>query len=388
MTKRHWFGGLARGRRARRPRGMSPGSGHGRSPARLDEGRECFAAWHDWRIIHAAWAVAGRASTECVSAGVHESLSVLRIGVIGCGRAAVDLHLPALARIPESTVIAVSDPDVSRMPAAARQFPKWQDLVAHADVDAFLVSVPTAFHHDVFIGAAAAGKPVYLEKPLALDLAEASSMVDAARGLKVTMGFNLRSHRLVSKAREMVRSGALGPITAIRSALHSGLKTRPEWQKHLSQGGGPLYELGAHHFDLWSYLLDARIDRVTCQGEAETAVAVSAVMSTGALASATLAFCGTDTNEIELIGESSSVRFSLYRADSFRIRPQGRITQLRDWIAGLPEAASAARRGGDLRDSYRVHWLRFLESVRAGQSGPATIEDGLHSLKAIIACLG
>jgi predicted dehydrogenase len=177
---------------------------------------------------------------------------------------------------------------------------------------------------------------------------------------------------------------------ALRTVLVGGirLEDRTAWQRCRAEGGGAVYELGSHHFDLWRFLLETETTEVRAQtlsrGSDDSTVSVSARFSSGVLATSLFALYGSTTHEVEVIGEAAQLRFSLYRSDSFEIQPANRVTQLRRWLSQLPAASRAARRGGDYRDSYRVHWLRFLESLPDGNP-PATLEDGRESLRIALA---
>ncbi len=323
-------------------------------------------------------------------------VEILRVGVIGCGRAAVELHLPALARAPRLRLSALCDSDPQQLARAApgrggvSRHADYRDLIADPAVDIVLVTVPTPRHAEAFVAAVEAGKHVYVEKPLALDLAEADRMLAAAAlsRSRTVLGFNLRSHRLVRAARARLRAGALGRIVALRTILVGGLEERLAWQRSRSQGGGAVYELGSHHFDLWRFLLDTEVEDVRAQSLSDVAddstAMISARLSNGALAVSLLALRGVATHDVEVIGEQGAMRFSLYRGGSFEMRPAGRTSRLTRWLRGLPAAARSARRGGDYLDSYRVHWLRFAEHLRGGES-PATVEDGRRSLEVALA---
>jgi predicted dehydrogenase len=315
----------------------------------------------------------------------------VQIGVIGCGRAA-QLHLRALAGIPEAKVAALADADTGRLSAAGakwgvgRRYADYRALIADPLVEVILIAVPTPAHQDVFLAAAESGKHIYIEKPLAMDLSDADRMLAAAEKSagRAVMGFNLRSHRLVQEAKALARSGALGPVHLMRTLWVGGLDERPNWQWRRAEGGGALYELGVHHFDLWRFLLDTEVAQIETQSlpddSDDSRVVAAARLLNGALVCSVFALRGAAMHEIELIGESGSLRFSLYQADSLEIHPAGRLSQLARWLQQLPEAARAAQRGGDYVDSYRAHWLRFLESLRGGES-PATLQDGRESLR-------
>jgi predicted dehydrogenase len=322
----------------------------------------------------------------------------IRIGVVGCGRAALQLHLPALARIPGVSVTALADVDPAGLRAAgekwgvAQRYTDYGSLVVDPSVDVVLISAPTSLHHEVFLAAAEAGKHIYIEKPLALTLEEADRMRSAAARSagRTAVGFNLRSHRLIEEARKRVREGALGSIRFMRTALVGNVRARPSWACRRAAGGGAIYELGIHHFDLWRFLLGAEVAEVTAQsgsdGGDDANVVVTARMCNGVLACSALALQGAASHDIEIVGESSSLRFSLYRADSMEMRPVGRLQGLARWLEQFPGAMKAARHGGDFLDSYRIHWLRFLSSIRSGEP-PASLEDGRESLRIALAAI-
>ncbi len=292
-------------------------------------------------------------------------------------------------------VTALADDDASRLGAVGSKwrvdklYADYQLLVDERSVDVVLIAVPAPLHHDVFLTAAGAGKHTYIEKPLATNLEDADRMVATAEQLSIgaVVGFNLRSHRLVQQARGLVRDGRLGPILAVRTVWIGGWQERPDWQRRRAEGGGALYELAVHHFDLWRFLFDTEVVRIETQtpasGSDDAIVGVTAQLRNGALACSVFALQGLAMHEVEVIGESASLRFSLYRADSLQIRPAGRVKQIAQWFEQLPEAVKAARLGGDYLDSYRTHWVRFIESIRGGKS-PATLLDGRASLRVAV----
>jgi len=144
-----------------------------------------------------------------------------------------------------------------------------------------------------------------------------------------------------------------------------------------------------HHFDLWRYLLDAEVVRVTAHAIAspsdDALVGVTADFDTGALASSVFGFQGPASHDIEIIGQAASVGFSLYRADSFEVRPAGRFSRTLASISGFGAAVGTAYRGGDYADSYRRHWMGFLCMVRSDGPCPAALEDGVEALRIALA---
>jgi hypothetical protein len=138
-----------------------------------------------------------------------------------------------------------------------------------------------------------------VEKPLALSLAECDWLIEsAARSTsKVVVGFNLRWHRLVQRAREFLNSGALGRIKAIRSAYTHDCtgETAPDWHRQLDLGGGVSFNEGVHHFDLWRYFTRSEVEQVfsysvPSQYYEDETNAITARLSDGVLATGVFTF--------------------------------------------------------------------------------------------------
>jgi predicted dehydrogenase len=141
---------------------------------------------------------------------------VLRIGVIGCGRIAQVAHLPAIAKEPSVQLIAVSDPSSVLATAVGARYavPGYTDTaeLLREDLDAVLIAVPDRFHRSVGAQALAAGKHVLVEKPAAIDSAEAIELMQlaAARGRKLQVGAMRRHDPALRDAQQAVEG--IGPI--------------------------------------------------------------------------------------------------------------------------------------------------------------------------------
>ena len=194
----------------------------------------------------------------------------IKIGVIGCGRAAEKLHLPALQKMTDAEVVALADVDKTRVAALADRFgikeryTDYRELLERSAVDVVAVLVPAQFHVPAALAALDMNKHVFIEKPLALTLDDADRLIARAQqsDRKTVVGFNLRKHRLIEKLRKFVLDGAVGEIEAIRSCWTSAIRYRcelPDWRNSSELGGGALFEIGVHHFDLWRFLLDSEV---------------------------------------------------------------------------------------------------------------------------------
>ena len=335
----------------------------------------------------------------------------VRIGLVGCGRAGASLHLPALARVRGARVVALSDIDPARLAAAASACP---GAASHADyrtmlddrVDLVAVLVPVTRHAEIAEAALHAGKHLFVEKPLALELEACDRLAALARrvessGQRSAIGFNLRSHRLARQAREIVRSGALGDVEIVRTLWTADWTgtTKPDWHASRRQGGGALLEIGTHQADLWRWLLDSEVESVRAETRAsafdDQSATMQARMTNGALVAGAVSQRSAAHNLVEVYGSRGSLSFSCYHGDSLTVTPVGgtstgawrRIRPLLDRAVQLPAAVRAARRGGEFRLSYVHQWETIVEALTHGGPLPASLHDGRQAAAVLQAAI-
>ncbi len=321
----------------------------------------------------------------------------LRIGFVGCGRVTAELHLPALAHVDGVEAVALADPDTAcaRRVAGAfgidRVHPDAATLAADPSVDLVAVCSPPRHHAEGALAALAAGRHVFVEKPLALDVEQAEALVAAGRERVAAAGFNLRVHRQVVAARDALAEGRLGELRMIRT--HWTAAARPAgWRSDPAQGGSVLWELGIHHLDLWRCLSGREPAGVRATGD-DRALALTARTEDGPLLATTLAVGTSDANQVEIAGERGRLLLDLYRGDGPLFVPVGRAgggagVRLRAAArsaASLPRQALAARAGGDYRLSYAAEWTALLAAVRDGTPPPASLDDGRQAVALAVA---
>ena len=104
----------------------------------------------------------------------------------------------------------------AREVGARRWFPSWRDLVADPEIDAVYVATPVRFHAEQTIAAAAAGKHVLCEKPMAMDVAECDRMIAACQAAGVTLGiaYYRRFYPVVARVKQLIDAGEIGTRTA------------------------------------------------------------------------------------------------------------------------------------------------------------------------------
>ena len=319
------------------------------------------------------------------------------VGVVGCGRIAALRHFPALAGVRDARVVAVADADPGRLESVAERFGVARrcldplELVADPVVDVVAVCVPAERHAGVAIASLEAGKHVLVEKPLCLALDDADRLAWAAEQSAgtVMVAFNLRWHRLARKAREVVRSGVLGKIDAVRTVWSSSFDHRSDvgtWRRERRSGGGVLLEIGPHHFDLVRFLLEDELVEVAAFSRSgpweDEAAVVTARTAGGVLVSAVLSQRSVNDNELEIFGTAGRLRLSFYRHDGFEVVaspafPAGLGNRLRRAVVG---AGGDVAGGGDRSEPRRrlrrdvPHGMAPLPRRRSRRTAP-----GMHA---------
>ena len=193
---------------------------------------------------------------------------MLRWGLIGCGDIAAKRVAEALRRSTGSELVAVARArkelaaDFDERHGARRWHADWNALLGDDEVDAVYVATPVHLHAEQAVAAAAAGKHVLCEKPMALDVAGAERMLAAARAHGVRLGVAYYRHHypVVARLRQLVASGELGqPVLAQVQAFEPfdvpPGHPRAWFLRREHAGGGPMADFGCHRIEVLLDLL-------------------------------------------------------------------------------------------------------------------------------------
>jgi predicted dehydrogenase len=138
----------------------------------------------------------------------------------------------------------------------------WRNLIERDDIDAVDIGTPNSSHYEITLAAAKAGKHILLEKPMAMDLAEAKEMYETAQqaGIKHQIGFNYRRVPAVALAKKIIDNGDIGDIVHWRSVYNQDWLVDPEfpllWRMDKKVAGlGAAGDLASHIVDLAYYLV-------------------------------------------------------------------------------------------------------------------------------------
>jgi len=285
-----------------------------------------------------------------------------------------------------------------------RRHTDYRATLDDADVDLIAVCAPPQLHAEIGLAVVDAGKHLFMEKPLALSLHDADRLVESTTGAagKAMIGFNLRWHRLIRRASAIIAGGGLGPLATMHTTFTSARVFPREdsaWRQRQDCGGGVLFDLGIHHFDLWRFLVGCEVDKLfvfrhTDSSDRERAT-VCALMANGVLVTSSFSHGVSETNELEICGAKASLRLSCYRSDSLRVdengTPRGAV---RHWpgdavraLRNVPQAFARLLDGGDIIGSYRAQWQHFVDSIRSGAPIKPGFEDGHSALKIAVAAV-
>jgi myo-inositol 2-dehydrogenase/D-chiro-inositol 1-dehydrogenase len=195
----------------------------------------------------------------------------VRIGIIGAGRIG-KIHADNLLRMPHTEVVAVSDlfagPELEEWAAARGISTVTKDssiIIAHPDIDVVFICASTDTHVPLIIQAALAGKHIFCEKPISMDMRQTEEAVEAARkaGVKLQIGFNRRFDHNFKRLRELVQRGTIGNPHIIKITSRDPSPPHPDYIK---VSGGIYMDMMIHDFDMARYVSGSEIEEVYAQG--------------------------------------------------------------------------------------------------------------------------
>ncbi len=292
-------------------------------------------------------------------------------------------------------MVAIADADEGRREGAKDSVPgatahsDYRALLAQPDVEAVIVCLPPALHAPCAIEAFRAGKHVYLEKPIGLNLEQAAEVVEAWQesGRTGMIGFNFRFNQLYLEMRSQLKQKAIGELVAARSVFSAAARALPMWKRSRSTGGGALLDLGSHHADATRFLFDEEIvaARATARSQRSEQDTVLLEMQTqsGLIVSSFLSMSAIEEHRFEVYGFRG--KLGLHRlARKTRVTrpsmPYDRIHRIWQSFSNL-HPSSLLRGPGE--PSFAAALSAFLEAAAKGQQIKPDLIDGYRSLAVI-----
>jgi predicted dehydrogenase len=191
--------------------------------------------------------------------------------VLGAASIAVRKVIPGMQRGQHSEIAAIASRDLAKAQSAAsnlkigKAYGSYEELLADPEIEAIYNPLPNHLHVPWSIKAAEAGKHVLCEKPIAMNAAEARTLLAARDRTHVKIGeaFMVKTHPQWLRARELVRTGKIGELRAIVSAFSyfnrdpKNVRSKPEW------GGGGLLDIGSYPITISRFMFGAEPRRVS-----------------------------------------------------------------------------------------------------------------------------
>ncbi len=272
----------------------------------------------------------------------------IRWGILGVGNVCEVKSAPAMQVIPNSEIVAVMrrNGEKAKDYAARHQVPKWYDdaqqLIDDPEVNAIYIATPPNGHLELCTLAAKAGKPVYVEKPMARTYVECQEMVRVCEKLQVPLYVAYYRRRLPHflKIKELMDAGAIGEIRTVhidlKEALNPGLVAGSEENWRIDPeiaGGGYFFDLASHQIDLLDFFF-GKIKHASGfssnQGkayDAEDIVVGNFVFENGILGSGNWCFTSavnSRIDQIQIYGSTGKISFETFGKGEFLLEVDGK----------------------------------------------------------------
>ena len=199
----------------------------------------------------------------------------IKWGIIGCGDVCEIKSGPAFYKTEDSSLVAVMRRDAAKAEDFARRHhvARWysdaDELIADPEVDAVYVATPPSSHAEYAISTMRAGKPVYVEKPMAASYRECEVMnrVSLETGIPLLVAYYRRSLPYFLKVKDMLDSGEIGEIISVNIRYHSPAAPQDSDPYHKPwrvqpeiAGAGYFYDMACHTLDILDFLLGEIVD--------------------------------------------------------------------------------------------------------------------------------
>jgi predicted dehydrogenase len=273
----------------------------------------------------------------------------IRWGIIGCGDVTEVKSGPAFNKVRGSQLVAVMRRDADKAADYARRHgvPKWynngDELINDPEINAIYIATPPSTHEAYTLKAIAAGKPVYVEKPMTVNTASAERMARAAeeKGIKLVVAHYRREQPFFKKIKDLLRDKAVGNIRLAQLQFYRKPLTAEDLQTEKTAwrinaaiaGGGLFHDMAPHQLDLMYYFFGEvekaagiAINTARLYAAADT-VAGSILFKSGVLFNGAWCFAVAPEEEkdiCELTGTEGSIRFPVFGEHQLQVVKNGR----------------------------------------------------------------
>ena len=276
----------------------------------------------------------------------------IKWGIIGVGDVTEIKSGPAFYKIEYSNLVAVMrrNPEKAADYAKRHNIPKWysngSELINDSNVDAVYIATPPNSHANYAIEVMRAGKPVYVEKPMARNYSECKEMLKVSKetGMPIWVAYYRRTLPAFLKAKELIESGAIGKPLMVNIKLYKQAdergKTKEEMHWHVFpeiSGAGHFFDLASHQFDYLDFVLgevtDVKGNASNIAGlyPAEDTVSGTWKHKSGVVGTGSWCFVVDESSEvdiIEIIGENGKITLPCFSPGNLKLITNTGITEM------------------------------------------------------------
>ncbi|MBI5719318.1 MAG: Gfo/Idh/MocA family oxidoreductase [Burkholderiales bacterium] len=304
-------------------------------------------------------------------------------GVLSTARIGIEKVLPAMRASPLIEVRAIA----SRTPAAAeraaralgipRAYGSYEALIADPEIEAIYNPLPNHLHVPLTLQAAAAGKHVLCEKPIALSAAEAEPLRAAAARVHIEEAFMVRHHPQWQRVRELVRAGRIGTPRAVQVFFSYFNDDAGNIRNQPACGGGALYDIGCYAILAARLVFDAEPVRAVSLVDRDAALGTDRTTSAlldfggGRQLSFTVSTQACPYQRVNVIGTESRIEIAIpFNA------PQGGAMRIAVDAGGALDGSAITTETLAAADQYQLMAEAFSRRVR-GEAGEAAAGPGV-----------
>lgn len=288
-------------------------------------------------------------------AAMKQSVNKVVWGILGVGDVCEKKSAPAMDKIDHSEISVVMrrNPDQAADFAQRHGVSRWTDQVDEVindpEVNAIYIATPPHVHTELALKAAAAGKPTYVEKPMARTYEECHRMVDAFQQANVPLwvAYYRRALPNVLRVKELLKQNAIGEVRMVTIELYQPLRptdaNASNWRVHPEvSGGGYFHDLASHQLDLLDFLFGpiqyAHGFSTNQAGAypADDAVAASFRFASGVLGTGSWCFAAHQyLDQITIQGEGGTIRFDAFT--EFKVNIETKAWGSKEYAFTMPE---------------------------------------------------
>ncbi|HJY26661.1 MAG TPA: Gfo/Idh/MocA family oxidoreductase, partial [Pyrinomonadaceae bacterium] len=306
----------------------------------------------------------------------------VRWGVLGTAKIALTKVIPAMQQSEWSEIVAIASRDFAKADESAErlQIPKaygtYEELLADDSIEAVYIPLPNHLHAPWTIKAAEAGKHVLCEKPIALNVAEARTLISVRdrTGVRIQEAFMVRTHPQWRETRRLIHSGEIGSLRSITGFFSYFNPDPTNIRNQLELGGGALMDIGCYPITISRFMYETEPRRVLGLIERD------AENGTDTLTTAVLDFPNGHSTF------TCSTRLAPYQRMIFH-GTEGRIEVLIPFNAPHDHPTEIMLNDETIEfpicDQYEIQGTLFSRAIRENREQEIPLEDAINNMNVI-----